>query len=138
MPGPVPKRADQRRRRNKTDTPIVTAAGATNVRPPAEDRRWHLSARRWYRALKKSGQSQFFEPSDWALAQWVCDLLTLEMESGRLPRANMIAELNSMMDALLTSEGARRRLRVELVREADSQAAESAATVIPLPSQLYG
>ena len=53
MPGPVPKRSDQRRRRNKPEgLPTVKAAGAGSVKPLAEDRDWHISAKRWYRSLK--------------------------------------------------------------------------------------
>lgn len=139
MPGPVPKRSELRRRANKPEVPITRAQGAEHVEPPAMSREWHVSARRWFKALKESGQAQFFEPSDWALAQWVCDLLTAEMTQDRPPRAAMVGEISSLMDQLLTSEGARRRLRVELVRQAAKETSEEKlAPVIPLPSQLYG
>ena len=47
--GPVPKRSDQRRRRNKpeADAPaVVVAMGQQVVKPPAEDRAWHSSIRK--------------------------------------------------------------------------------------------
>lgn len=117
MPGPVPKRSDQRRRRNKPDgLPTVKAAGAGSVKPLAEDRDWHISAKRWYRSLKSSGQSVFFEPSDWAAAHICATILSDEMKRPEPVRANIIAQVNSMMDSLLTTEGARRRLRIELQR----------------------
>lgn len=133
MPGPVPKRSDQRRRRNKPAgaTP-TTAAGATTVKPPAEDRSWHPAAKRWFRSLKHSGQAVFYEPSDWAYAQLAADLLSTEMNTGK-PRAAIIGQVTTMMDNLLTSEGARRRLRVELIRagQHDDQATDNVVSLTP-------
>ena len=117
MPGPIPKRSDQRRRRNKPQGPTtLKVAGAETVKPPAEDRSWHISAKRWYRSLKHSGQSVFFEPSDWAAAHLCATILSDEMQRPEPVRAAIIAQINSMMDSLLTTEGARRRLRIELQR----------------------
>lgn len=138
MPGPVPKRSEERLRRNKPDVPVIRAQGAPVVVQPRADRAWCKAAKRWYKALGESGQAKFFEPSDWALAQWACDLLTAEMSTGKPPRAAMVAEISGLMETLLTSEGARRRLRVELVRDAEEENSGELATVIPLPSQLYG
>lgn len=117
MPGPVPKRSDQRRRRNKPAGPAtLKVAGAAAVKPLSEDKAWHISAKRWYRSLKHSGQSVFFEPSDWAAAHLCATLLSDEMKRPEPVRAAIIAQVNSMMDSLLTTEGARRRLRIELQR----------------------
>ncbi|WP_070519239.1 hypothetical protein [Corynebacterium sp. HMSC11E11] len=128
MPGPIPKRSDQRRRRNKDDGPTpLRAAGSGTVKPPAEDRSWHPAAKRWFRALKHSGQAVFYEPSDWAYAQLAADLLTAEMTMEK-PRAATIGLVLSMMDNLMTSEGARRRIRVELQRPGVDDA-DGAATV---------
>lgn len=137
MRGPVPKRSDQRVRRNKPDGPEPTKiSGATTVKAPAEDRNWHVSAKRWFRSLKKSGQAIFYEPSDWAYAQLAADLLSSEMEREK-PRAVMISQILSMMDNLLTSEGSRRRVRIELIRAGQDQGED--ADVIPLtPEGLYG
>lgn len=137
MRGPVPKRSDQRVRRNKPDGPEITKInGAATVKAPAEDRNWHITAKRWFRSLKKSGQAIFYEPSDWAYAQLAADLLSSEMQREK-PRAVMISQILSMMDNLLTSEGARRRVRIELVRAGQEQAGD--AEVIPIsPEALYG
>lgn len=137
MRGPVPKRSDQRVRRNKPDGPEVTKiSGASTVKAPAEDRDWHNTAKRWFRSLKKSGQAIFYEPSDWAYAQLAADLLSSEMQREK-PRAVMVSQILSMMDNLLTSEGARRRVRIELVRAGQDPAGD--ADVIPIsPESLYG
>lgn len=138
MRGPVPKRSEHRRRKNVPEGPALRKApGAAVVKPPAEDKDWHIAAKRWFRALKKSGQSQFYEPSDWAFAQWACDLMTKEM-SREDPRAAMIGELTSMMDNLLTSEGARRRLRVELQRGEDSSDGDADVVVMSMYKDLGG
>lgn len=113
--GPVPKRSDQRRRRNKPDAPaVVVAMGQQVVKPPTEDRAWHPYAKDWFRALKRSGQAQFYQESDWREAKLVAWLITQELSSPTGARAGMMDVIFSRADALMTTEGARRRLRVEL------------------------
>lgn len=134
MRGPVPKRSDQRVRRNAVPE-VTRIAGAAQVRPPAEDRTWHIAAKRWYRSLRHSGQAIFYEPSDWAHAQLCATLLSDEMQREK-PRAGMISQVLSMMTDLLTTEGARRRVRVELERAGQD---ESGAEVVAItPGQIYG
>ena len=106
--GPVPKRSDQRRRRNKPE------AAAPAVVVPTEDRAWHPYAKDWLRALKRSGQAQFYQESDWREAKLVAWLITQELSSPTGARAGMMDVIFSRADALMTTEGARRRLRVEL------------------------
>ena len=120
MPGPVPKRSDQRRRRNKDESGPVTKA-TTAAKPPAEpraDANWHPVAKEWFISLGKSGQSQFYEPSDWALAKLTAEMMDRLLRQGDKPSAVMYAAIQSAMTDLLTTEGARRRARVELEREA--------------------
>lgn len=133
MPGPIPKRSEQRRRRNKPEGPKLTRiSGAAKVKPPAEDKTWHIAAKRWYRSLRHSGQHVFYEPSDWAYAQLAADMLSEELKQEK-PRAAVINQVMTMMDNLLTSEGARRRLRVELLRESQSEVTD--AQIIPISPQ---
>lgn len=114
--GPVPKRSDQRRRRNKPEAApaVVVAMGQQVVKPPTEDRAWHPYAKDWFRALKRSGQAQFYQESDWREAKLVAWLITQELSSPTGARAGMMDVIFSRADALMTTEGARRRLRVEL------------------------
>lgn len=136
--GPVPKRSDERVRRNKQPegAQVIQIETKSAVKPPAEDRSWHITAKRWFRSLKKSAQQKFYEPSDWAYAQLCADLLSAEMEREK-PRAVMVSQVLSMMDNLLTSEGARRRVRIELVRAGQDDSA--GAEIVPMdPGSLYG
>ena len=131
MPGPVPKRSDQRRRRNKEPDGIktITAPGVAVVAPPPEDRTWCQQAKNWYRALKKSGQAQFYQASDWEEARICALLMSNELKREHGPRATMMDVIFSRADNLLTTEGARRRLRIELTAAQTDDDPEHEATV---------
>lgn len=120
MPGPVPKRSDQRRRRNTPDGPATVKAessGAPEI--PDADPGWHPVAARWYEALGESGQSQFYELSDWAVAVYVAEAMSRNLFQGRFS-AQLFQSVMSAMTDLLTTEGARRRARIELERAPDT------------------
>lgn len=111
---PVPKRSDQRRRRNLDGRPDkVEASGAVEVPEPSDD--WHPVAAAWFLSLAQSGQSQFFEPSDWQHARYVCEALTRNLTGGKFS-AQLFASVESAMNNLGSTEGARRRLRIEVDR----------------------
>lgn len=117
--GPIPERAENRRRRNKTNTQSDTVFGEVEV-PPADDN-WHPIAFDWYTSLIKSGQSKYFEPSDWMAAQLLAHEMT-RMLAARCS-ANMFAAVWSAMGDLLTTEGERRRARLEITRKTAAPAA---------------
>lgn len=131
MPGPPPKRSSQRRRRNQPESGAVEVVSirGKSVKAPAEDRTWHPIAKGWYRSLKQSGESQFYEPSDWQAARFCAHIMTEHLNSGAL-RAGMIDTIWSMMGDLLTTEAARRRARVELERTPDANAEGEASVSI--------
>lgn len=112
--GPVPTRSDQRRRNNKPEIDVDTPKGAENVEIP-EAGPWTAPALRWYESLAESGQSVFYEPSDWAQAWIWAELLDRELQRGK-PSAMMIAQWAAGASELLTTEGARRRTRIELAK----------------------
>lgn len=138
--GPIPKRSDQRRRRNKPRVEIDQAAGAAEVERPAADEKWHPIARQWYESLAASGQSAFYEPSDWTTAFLIAESISRDLkpqvvgvhpETGEpimavipLKGASLAAYLKAMT-VLLVTEGDRRRAAVELERP-KSGAEESA------------
>lgn len=138
--GPVPKRSDMRRRRNKPDIPITTLAAGTNAEAPEPDAEWHPIAVRWYRSLAESGQRVFYEPSDWATAYLIAESISRDLhpqfvghtDSGHviereipMKGASLAAYLKAM-NALLVTEGDRRRARMELERgEVDTSAEEA-------------
>lgn len=128
--GPVPKRSDQRRRRNKPDGDVTVGFGR---RPygetpvmPAPDEGWHELAVGWFRSLGESGQSEFYEASDWATARIWAEVLSRQLTAGRIS-AQMIAAWAAGATELLTTEGARRRARIELERSGVSDPDEEAS-----------
>ena len=124
--GPVPKPSAQRRRVNKPEVPVETAPSAGPAKAPAAEPDWHPVARRWYESLSASGQCSFYQPSDWAEAVVWTELLSRQLESGK-PSAMMLAAWSSASTRLLTTEGDRRRVRIELERAGRKDADEEAA-----------
>lgn len=118
--GPIPKRSEERRRRNKPEgaAPAKAPSGAPADMPdlPEPDERWHPIATDWYLSLRESGQAAFYQPSDWAVARYVAELMSRGLSSDRPPNGQYVAALNSAMSSLLTTEGDRRRARIELER----------------------
>lgn len=113
MPGPVPARADQRRRRNKVD--ITRAAGLDEVVIPEPDEDWHPVAAQWFLSLRTSGQRIFYENSDWAQAYYVAEAMSRSLRASRIS-GQLFSAVISACSELLTTEGSRRRVRIELER----------------------
>jgi hypothetical protein len=115
--GPVPKRTSQRlghlTKAEKSASTVVEVVGGVTI--PAADASWHAYATAWYKSLSESGQVKQMEPSDWAAAQVVAGELT-RMLGEELPNAAMFRAVWSAMNDLMTTEGARRRLKVEVNR----------------------
>lgn len=126
--GPVPKRSDQRRRRNK-DVPMTTGRAAEDVVQPDADPDWHPIAREWYDSLAESGQSFWFEPSDWATAKYVAEAMSRNLLSGRFS-GQLFAAVLAGTTSLLSTEGDRRRLRIELERGTQDTTAEDAKVAV--------
>lgn len=111
--GRIPKRSSERRRRNVTPgLTAVTRAGSVDV-PDAPDG-LHPVALRWYEALGESGQSEYFEPSDWVAAAFVATAMSVQLTEGFT--ASGFAAVWGAMQDMLTTEGARRRARIEVER----------------------
>lgn len=132
--GPIPKRSEERRRRNKDDGPELVQApsGAPVNLPdlPEPDPMWHPIAADWYLSLRESGQSQFYEPSDWAMARYAAHVMSQVLLSERGPNGQLVAALNSVMSSLLSTEGDRRRARMELERKAPEREAPAGVTAL--------
>lgn len=139
--GPVPKRSDQRRRRNKPRRPLVKPPASTascdlaehsplsdppGPRPP--DPAWHPVVVQWYESLSRSGQTSFYEPSDWATAFLLAELMSRDLnphpvfdaegvqvgETTRPVAARTLVSWLRVMAGLLVTTDDRRRFRVEL------------------------
>lgn len=134
--GPVPKRDAQRRRRNKPEVETTEAAGAEVVPVPKGSSKWHPVARRWFDALAESGQSRFYEPSDWATAELLAESMSRDLreqvvgvsKDGDVVKAVVpingarLASYLKGCSLLLVTEGDRRRARLELGRAAPESA----------------
>ena len=154
--GPVPKRAaDRMGHRAKVTEPaeqITKAAAAKSVVAPVADDAWHRVARTWYDSLALSGQSCWYEPSDWATAYLIAESISRDLSPqvvgftekegaimGVIPLkgASLSAYLKAM-SSLLVTEGDRRRSRVELERGAvvDEDEAASVTALADFKSKL--
>jgi hypothetical protein len=124
MPGPIPKRSDQRRRTNKPPAgqQLTTAKVSGVVKVPPATRTWHPIARGWYKSLAESAQSVYYEPSDWAQARLIAESMTRMLNDDDFKASSLQAVMAGMTE-LLTSEGARRRARLEIQRETEQPAA---------------
>jgi hypothetical protein len=143
MPGPVPKKDAERRRRNKTpesegslsaipaEVVNVDELLAGDVEIPTPDEGWHPIARQIYDAQVRSGQVIWMEPSDWSMLYLLCESISRDLnpqvvgitEEGDVVKDTIPlkgASLSSYLkafEALLMAEGGRRRLRIELERQ---------------------
>lgn len=129
MPGPVPNReADLARPRSHKGQHVVpvTKGVSRPVRVPRADPQWHPIAKMLWDSMKKSGQADFYQQSDWAFAYSLCDDLSYYKNPGVSynrktgeeyvkPRSGqMLQTIYAAMGSLLITEGDRRRVRIEL------------------------
>ncbi|MFI2673889.1 hypothetical protein ACH5AU_30775 [Streptomyces albidoflavus] len=115
-PGPVPNReADlaRPRKRKGGDVQPVTRGVARPAHAPNGDEDWHPIATRLWHSLEESGQSAFYQQSDWALAYSLCEDLSYYKKAGKRS-GQMLQTIYSAFERLLVAEGDRRRVRVEL------------------------
>jgi hypothetical protein len=114
--GPVPKRTSQRlghvTKAEKAAATTIKTSGAVVI--PEPDPLWHTLAAEWYRSLAESAHRDLLEPSDWAAARLVASEMTRML--GEPPNAALLGKIWAAMGELMTTEGARRRLKVEVDR----------------------
>lgn len=116
-PGPIPKRSEERIRRNKDDTEItkIEASGPVDQPDLGFDDPHPIIADLW-KSMGESAQSNYYEPSDWQAARYTLHFADGLLKSSR-PSAQMFAGVHSAMTDLLITEGARRRVRMEIDRD---------------------
>lgn len=93
---------------------------STGVPTPA-DPAWQVSVQDLWESLGNSPMSQYYTPADWAFAWITCDILTEALtvrnqQTGML-NASMIAACMANLARLGTTEGDRRRIRMEIEAE---------------------
>lgn len=126
--GHVPKRSSERMgHRSKAEKEAVQKVPVAGVveQPPA-DPEWHEIAVDWYESLATSGQAIFFEPSDWSAARYVAAVMTKNLNASRF-NGQLFSGVWSAMSDLMTTEGSRRRLRLELERPAANDKQQEAS-----------
>jgi len=115
--GPVPKRTENRlghmTKAEKAAVTSVEMAGKVEI-PPA-DKTWHQIAVDWYESLAESGQAKFYEPSDWQAARLLAHELSRALR--QKVSATLFAAIWTAMGDLLTTEGERRRVKMEINRK---------------------
>lgn len=131
---PAPKRAEQVARRNKRPRAQVDGGDLYPAPMPTCPRGLHPIARRWYKSLAQSGQSQFYTASDWATALVAAHLLSEYMDGGR-PVAIM-AEWRTLSASLLTTEADRRRVYLEL--QASAKPGDKVDTASTIAKRVLG
>lgn len=122
MSSPIPKRSEERRRTNSTE-PTRSAAGPLVAAPPPRDA-WDARVRAWYEGAAVSGQTRYYEASDWQQLLLAGDLLDLFHAYGTV---GVLDQFARMCSRLLLTEGDRRTAHVELVREVVDDAGQSAS-----------
>ena len=130
--GPAPKRDAQRAGHRPADYAADKVELDEPVDVPPANIAWHQTAIDWYKSLAKSGQSFWYEPSDWAKAQIIAagisDYCT-DVDAGpafddngkplsaRFANAATLKVLLSEMASLGVTEQDRRRMRIEVTRK---------------------
>lgn len=128
--GPVPKRDDQRRRNADPIGGPAEKGEHVECTPPPAKASWHPVAKGWYESLAVSGQSWWYQASDWATAYMLAEEMdrhlkpqvfgfnekTGEPLKAHRPMGPALAAILKGMTGLMVTEGDRRRARIELER----------------------
>ena len=146
--GPVPKRTEELmghgRRAEREGEVTRVERDLSEIPRPAPRPEWHPMARNWYESLGHSGQSAFYEPSDWMTAMWLADQMSKHLYPkyvGLTREGDPVIQEAPMsgqeiqaflkgMTSLLATEGDRRRAAIELGRRKSDE--EEEATVLRL------
>lgn len=129
--GPVPKRKSERlghmSKAEREGVSVVRIPG--KVAPPPLPKGLHPVADRWYRALRRSAQAEFYEPSDWALAVFVAHQMDQALRLNILTWSpHAVKVIMDASDHLLVTEAARRRARIEVERGVTGTGTSDGAT----------
>lgn len=113
--GPIPKRASERTRNNKTGEDGLEIVRGVALpyewTDPSFD--WEQPIQRYYLSFQKSGMAAFFQQTDVEQLWMACEWMNRQWASGR-PSAMILQEAMKMTDGLGATEGERRRLKIEL------------------------
>ena len=123
MPGPAPKNASTRARRNKTSTAATLRADAAIVAPELPDIEWHPMVLEWWRDLWASPMAPEYDDSD---RHGLFELAILRNDFWRAEtareRKDAAAEIRLQDQRFGLSPIDRRRLQWEIERTEDAKA----------------
>lgn len=112
----MPKLAGERRRRNAPAGPeLVTVPIVAASSTEAADPTWHPVILAWFDGLREGPEAEFMTPAGWGFARYLAERESRNLQLAR-PSAQTSALFVASQADLLTTEGSRRRLRVELER----------------------
>lgn len=124
--GPIPKREDERIRRNKDESgPAETISVIGAVQIPELGDISHLGETHplvidLYDSIKESANVKFYEPTDWQTARFTLYAMNEELinakHQGKPMGAMKLTAISQLMSTLLLTEGERRRSRIEIER----------------------
>lgn len=127
--GPIPKRTElrmghPREAQSPSDVARVEIHGSVQVPELGFEPSHDIVAEIW-EAVKVSGQSIFYEPSDWAMLKfWLMELNDyMDMVKKSPSRLDVIA---SNLSGFLLTEGDRRRMKMEIDRSGSAEEEEQA------------
>lgn len=116
----MPRLSAERRRRNTSEGPPLLklaprAPSSTASEPSEPSDTWHPVIIDWYNGLRSGPEAEFMTPAGWAFVRYLAQRESMNLSSAR-PSAHASALFVAAQADLLTTEGARRRLRIELER----------------------
>jgi hypothetical protein len=118
MPGPFPKPAGQRRRRNAVNPPVSLPVVGRKGRPPKPhtDIEWGTVARAYWAALWSSPMATVYVKADEFALTRLCGLVDERdrFQRGQLERFDGDAEIRQLGDRFGVSPLSRRRLQWEI------------------------
>lgn len=138
MSGPVPKRDDQRIRRNEPaggPADKITVIGPVKI-PPLNIPDAHPFVTEMYEAMKKSAQRKYYEPTDWSQAKITLHFLNQLLWSPK-PSAQQLANVISMLGSLMVTEGDRRRSRIEVERTSGPAGGAEVKPITEMYQQIF-
>lgn len=126
--GPIPKRSDLRmghphEAQNPQDLTRVQVMGVVEA-PPLGFEPDHEIVTEIWESVKASGQSIFYEPSDWTMLKFW--LMQLNNYLSGTAKATMLDVIASNLSNFLLTEGDRRRMKMEIDRSGEAEALEKA------------
>jgi hypothetical protein len=143
MPGPIPNRSDnlsRERDANRAGNATLTKGTMRKVTKPRIPGDWDPIAKMVWKSVVNSGQSDFYQSSDYAMLYMILDeynayrTIGVDKHGDPYPTHKLSGQMfQTIMSALVDlglSEGSRRRMRIELEKAEDEKSVPASVTAI--------